>query len=476
MLNSCLTAMIARPYNSKMSKTEVTKNDAFDRQLIHKALDHIETKWHDLRRVQPEDKGTLIGLPYPYIVPSSKTGSGFMFEEMYYWDSYFIAQGLMKSHHRRSARNMLENLLYLARRFDIVPNANRFYLMGRSQPPLLSSFILDIHKQRRTKDMVWLQDSMAIAQREYAVVWLGTQHPNWRNVFHGLSRYYDVNVHHSLAEAESGWDMTTRFGDKCLSFVPIDLNALLYKYEMDFAEYSDLVGDEGSREQWKAKARERAEMINAFMWDEEKGYYFDYNYVDGVRSKVWSVAGLYALWTGLATEHQAERIVKNLDKFLLPGGLSTTAAPRKPPVHEEKYNHQWAYPNGWAPLHWIAVKGLERYGYAEEAEKIAKLWLKTNLIYFREHGVFREAYNVAETTDTPQPGVYPPQLGFGWTNGVFVDLAQSYLPGAKQWLDRAKPKKPAVEIMLQKMKHILEKPIQSIKEPLHTIKEKTRLK
>lgn len=459
-----------------MSKAEATSNqDPFDRALLNKALDHIETKWHDLRRFQPEDNGTLIGLPYPYIVPSSKTGSGFMFEEMYYWDSYFIAQGLLKSHHRRSARNLLENLLYLERRFDIIPNANRFYLTGRSQPPLLTSFILDVHKHRRTKDLVWLQDSMTLAQREYAVVWLGTQHPNWRNVFHGLSRYYDVNVHNSLAESESGWDMTTRFGDKCLSYIPIDLNALLFKYEMDFAEYSELVGDMGSSEQWKAKARERAEMINSYMWDEEKGFYFDYNYVDGVRSKVWSLAGLYPLWTGMATDEQAARIVKNLDKFLLPGGLTTTAnGSKKISESDEKYNHQWAYPNGWAPLQWITIRGLERYGYQTEAETIAKQWLKTNLVYFKEHGVFREAYNVAETSSTPKPGVYPPQLGFGWTNGVFVDLAQQYLPDAKKWLDRKKPRKPTVEIVLDKVKQLLEKPLQTIKDPIQTIKDKTK--
>ena len=53
-------------------------------------LAHIESYWPKIIRRTPRQRGTLIGLPFPYLVPSD----GAMFQEMYYWDSYFIAQGL----------------------------------------------------------------------------------------------------------------------------------------------------------------------------------------------------------------------------------------------------------------------------------------------------------------------------------------------------------------------------------------------
>ncbi len=426
-------------YSVRMSDKhkQPVSTEVFDKANVRSALDYIEHKWRELRRFEPENKGTLIGLPYPYIVPSARASSGFTFDEMYYWDSYLIAQGLLRGKHKKLASGMLENLMYMGRKFDIIPNGSRLYYTSRSQPPILTSYIMDIYEYK--KDLVWLQQSIATAEYEYNTVWMADKQPNWRNVFHGLSRYYDINVIDGLAEAEAGWDTTTRFSDACLSYIPIDLNSLLYKYESDFARASSLLGDMSSSERWERKATERKETVNNYLWNEEKGFYFDYNFHKEKQGEIWSLAGFYPLWTGMASEEQAARLVHNLDKFMQVGGLSTTTKPTEIPV-EGTPNHQWSYPNGWAPLHWLVVRGLERYGYHEQAGEIARKWLETNMAYFLEHGVFREAYNVTNIDRTPEPGLYPPQLGFGWTNGVFVDLAVSYLEEASHWQqDRNNP-------------------------------------
>src|SRR5690606_8641713 len=132
------------------------------------------------------------------------------------------------------------NLISLYKRFRIIPNASRTYLMGRSQPPFLTTFIWDVYE---AYDMVmdWLGVRMKVAEDEYHHVWMGTSKPNWRQVYRGLSRYYDINMLNDLAEAESGWDMTPRFNRKALNYLPVDLNALLYKYESDFSRYYRLV-------------------------------------------------------------------------------------------------------------------------------------------------------------------------------------------------------------------------------------------
>ena len=126
----------------------------------------------------------------------------------------------------------------------------------------------------------------------------------------------------------------------------------------------------------------------------------------------------------MATTEQAKRIVGNLDKFMHYGGLSTS---REPDEYIGDIPTQWAYPNGWAPLHWIAAYGLRTYGYHEEADRIARAWIGNNLEHYQKNGVFREAYNVVAPEMPPKPGLYPPQIGFGWTNAIFVDMAKKFL-------------------------------------------------
>lgn len=401
-----------------------TQTPIFSSARLAQAFAHIELQWPILTREQRSDDGTLIGLPFPYVVPSVEAQNGFVFDEMYYWDSYFIAQGLLATGHLELAEGMLENLLFLARKFHIIPNASRFYHTKCSQPPLLTSFILDIYK-KCDKSLTWLEERMHVAEKEYHTVWLGTEHPNNRLVYDGLSRYYEINMLDDLAETESGWDHTTRFYGECLSYIPVDLNSLLYKYERDFAECYRLLEDEDTSDVWAQKAEVRAGKMTDVLWDQSQGFYFDFNYKDKQHSEIWSLANVYALWAGAVTPAQAESIVQNLERFIHAGGLSTTL-----PENEESARdiaHQWAYPNGWAPLHWLAVNGLKRYGYSELADKICRLWLQNNLNYYEQHGVFREAYNVVDPSDEPIAGVYPPQIGFGWTNAVFVDLAKKYL-------------------------------------------------
>jgi alpha,alpha-trehalase len=406
-----------------LTQTKTITELAFDAQKVAKAFAHIEQKWSELTISQTIDDGTLLGLPYPFVVPSVKNESSFAFQEMYYWDSYFIVRGLLASGHDELAAGMVENLIFMAKRFHIIPNASRTYFTSRSQPPFLTSFIFDIY-EKQDKDTYWLIERLKIAEKEYRNVWTSTAHPNWRNVFKGLSRHYDINVLDHLAEAESGWDMNTRFQGNCLSYIPIDLNCLLYKYENDFARGAELAGDEDTAALWREHARKRAETVTKYLWDDEQGFFFDLDYITQRHSPVWSLASYYALWSGLATKEQARRMVEKLPDFMHVGGLVTS---KEPDEYMGEIPTQWAYPNGWAPLHWLVVNGLDSYGYKDEAKSLARTWLSNNLEHFEQNGVFREAYNVVNPEMPPKPGVYPPQLGFGWTNGVFIDLARKFL-------------------------------------------------
>lgn len=396
----------------------------FDSRDIANAFAHIEQTWSELTINQKNDNGTLVGLPFPYIIPSVGAENGFSFREMYYWDSYFIMRGLIQTGKTELAEGILENIINLFRRFHIVPNASRFYFTSRSQAPVMTMMIFDIYNAG-DKNESWLIERLRIAEREYHTVWTNADQPNIRLTSTGLSRYYDINCLDDLAEAESGWDMTTRFGGKCLSFNPIDLNSLLYIYERDFARGYKIIGDEDTSDVWRQKAEHRAEIINELLWDKSLNFYFDYNYIDQVKSPVWSLAGYYPMLAGLTTDEHNKHLLDNLPNFTNKGGLVTTRYDQEP--DPRPINKQWAYPNGWAPLNWIVCEGLSNQGYNEKAEEVARLWIGNNLNWFREYGYFRESYNVINPQLPSNEGLYPSQHGFGWTNGVFIDLVHKYL-------------------------------------------------
>ena len=393
---------------------------------VQAARDYIRAYWHKLERFHPKDDESLLGLPRTYLVPSYDEAARFDYNELYYWDSYFMIQGLLDAEHEELVEGILENLLSLFERLSVIPNASRTYLTGRSQPPFLTSFIFDIFDTYDVSDD-WLARAIDIAQREYKTVWLGTRKPNVRLVHEGLSRYYDINYLNDLAEAESGWDMTPRFGRKALSYLPVDLNSLLYKYETDFARAADILGKPKEVERWQRAAAARQEVMGRLMWDRLRGLYYDYNFKKNRRGNISSLASYYTMWAGLASDEQAAAMVRAMRRFEHKGGMTTTddrplsyQMPGSLPV-------QWAYPNGWAPLHLIVVQGLERYGYHEDAARIVQKWLRTNLDWFNMNGVFLEKYNVVEPSKPPLKGVYPSQTGFGWTNGVFERFCRDYI-------------------------------------------------
>jgi alpha,alpha-trehalase len=382
-------------------------------------LTYIDGFWSHLIRHNPVDVQTLIGLPRPYVVP----GVGAMFQEMYYWDSFFIGLGLLETEHDSLVLDMCDNMAWMIERFGMVPNGSRFYFLSRSQPPFFTQMVrlaLRVHEARNTPTetlFVWLMRMITLAESEYATVWQGIAQPHHRLVYAGMSRYFDINFLDMLASCESGWDHSTRCGDRWLSHLPVDLNALLYQMERDLQMLTEAVGDPNRAAQWAARAEAREANFTNIFWDEEAGIFLDYDFSCGASDPTPTLAGFYPLWVGLATEEQAHRIVEEwLPRFQQTGGLVTSL--------DSQEGRQWAWPNGWAPLQWIVAEGLDRYGYHAEAEQIRTAWCDTCAAYYARTGVLWEKYNVVDAATEGEAGLYGHVTGFGWTNGVFVDFAR----------------------------------------------------
>ncbi len=411
-----------------LSLNPLRKPPILSEKDVQDARNYISGYWKRLERYNPKDQESLIGLPNTYLVPSFQEGSEFDYNELYYWDSYFMIQGFLSSPSEQKKKlvlGILDDLIALFERFGIIPNGSQLYYVSRSHPPFLSSFIFDVYNAYGM-DKKWLRQKITVAKEEYETVWMGTRKPHARQVYRGLSRYYDFNYLHDIAETESGWDMTPRFGRKALNYLPVDLNSLLYKYEMDFSRAAQIFNNADEVAKWENAARRRKNAMNELMWDKIRGFYYDYNFVKEKRGNVSSLAGFYPMWAGLVSEKKANQMVRALRRFENRGGLATTDAQLNQLI-PGGLPMQWAYPNGWAPLQFLVIKGLQRYGYNEDAERIARKWLKINLDWFNRNGVFLEKYNVVQVDKPPAKGVYPSQTGFGWTNAIFERFCQEFI-------------------------------------------------
>jgi len=220
------------------------------------------------------------------------------------------------------------------------------------------------------------------------------------------------------AMRESGFDIAFRFGPFGAGthhFAPVCLNSLLYKAETDLAQLSTLLGKKEDSENWKKAADERRANIQKYLWDEKRGLYFDYDFQTQARSDYEYITTFYPLWAGISTPEQAQALLQHVADFERPGGLLMST---------EETGAQWDFPYAWAPTQLIAVKGLRRYGFKAEADRVSFKFNSTVAENFRRDGTIREKYNAVTRSSETQvtAGYHMNVVGFGWTNGVFLEF------------------------------------------------------
>lgn len=444
---------------------------------------------HGLLNLALEQTSEGINAGVPFVVPGGR------FNEMYGWDSYFEALGLLEDGRVDLAKAMVDNFVYQITYYGKILNANRTYYLTRSQPPFITSMALAVyeHLPKNAESKTWLKKAILASIKEYNEVWMDENHLTET----GLSRYYgsglgpppevepghfdpiyrpyavkrnmDIRTFDSLYKEgkistpeldkffvhdrcvrESGHDTTYRWNwkgnDICADFVTVDLNALLYKIELDIARTikkefgGSLKFADGSLEKsskWSGFAKKRKKLMMKYLWDEKQGMFFDYNFEKGRRHKYISTTTFYPLWalhkedysTWLLTGKQAEKLVAKALPFLeVHGGVAASAEKSRGPLSESRPQRQWDYPNGWAPHQILIWQGLRNYGFDDIANRLVYRWLYTitrNAVDYngtipekfdvvnRSHAVFAEYGNVGTKFD------YITKEGFGWMNASY---------------------------------------------------------
>jgi alpha,alpha-trehalase len=407
--------------------------------------EHIQALWPILAKppMAVTTGSSAIQLPYAYVV------AGGRYQEMYYWDSYFTMLGLKADGEQPLIDSMLANFVAMIERYGHIPNGTRTYYLSRSQPPFLALMmdLSDTHDaalDRRRLDALKAEHAYWMAGATCLDAGGACQHVVRMPDGSLLNRYWDARdtprdesftedvatsaaaapraVNRDLrAGAESGWDYSSRWLKDghtlatihATNIVPVDLNSLMWNLETSIARRCAAADDTACAADFRRQADARKAAMAKYLWSTKGQRFADWDRSANAPTPAISAAILYPLFVGLATPAQADATARLAQASLLaPGGLRTTT------VHT---GQQWDQPNGWAPLLWIGVKGLDRYGKTALADDLARRWVRTVSTFYACTGRMVEKYDV-ESGRAGGGGEYPVQDGFGWTNGVTRSL------------------------------------------------------
>ena len=405
----------------------------------------------------------------PFVVPGGR------FNEMYGWDSYFESIGLIIDGKKDLAKAMADNFQYEIDYYGKVLNANRSYYLTRTQPPFYTSLIQEVFKF--TRDIDWLKSHLKTAIKEYQTVWMVAGKRLTQN---GLNRYFaegigmppecekghfdsiikpyadkhnisledyilkynsgdienkELNTYfiHDRSVRESGHDTSYRIEGICADLNPVELNALLYKYEMDFGylteTYLNNSFESFESSFWYSAANKRAKRMHKYMWNEDRKQYFDFNYITKEQSYFESASNYSPLWAGIVNLETAQTMLKTLMQELkVKGGVVGSSKRSRGEISALRPERQWDYPNGWAPHQMMIWKGLLNYGFNKELQELIYRWLfmiTKNAVDY--NGTIPEKYNVvtgshkvfSEYGNVGTDFEYITQEGFGWMNASY---------------------------------------------------------
>lgn len=408
----------------------------------------------EMERVADTPKGEPDYRGLPFVVPGGR------FNELYGWDSYMETLGLLVNDREDLAEGMVRHFCFCIRHYGKILNANRTYYLCRSQPPFLTDMALRVYDRikHRPDATEFLRNSIIAAIKDYYNTWMRLPRYDKES---GLSRYVpgglgvppeteathflhilmpyadkhkmtfeefvkaynyghvyepelDQYFLHDRAVRESGHDTSYRLENVGAHLATVDLNSCLYKYEMDIARtIRAFFGDKLSipkewhvhgmpevetSASWDRRAKKRRLQMDKLMWDEKTGMFFDYNTVKKEQTGYESATTFWAMWAGACTPKQATVMVaKALPKFEVHGGLVSGTEESRGAVGLKRPNRQWDYPFGWAPQQILAWTGLLRYGFEEDAQRLAYRWIYMCTKAFVDfNGVVVEKYDVTQ--------------------------------------------------------------------------------
>ncbi|XP_049831437.1 trehalase-like [Schistocerca gregaria] len=427
---------------------------------------YLNDMWKELaRRISDDvkenpDRYSLIYVPNGFIIPGGR------FREYYYWDTYWIVNGILICGMKETAKGIIANFAHMVEDIGHIPNGGRVYYLERSQPPMFvpmiysyTTYVKPHEAQMIIKQYIDTMDkefSFWMSNRTVAVEKNGKSYT--------LCRYYapssgprpesytdDIetaqyastneareNIYHQIKSgAESGWDFSGRWfiKDKTNAgnlsniqtqyIIPVDLNAFVYWNAEILCKFHSTLHNHKKAQYYCTKAKQWLDAVTEVFWHDDVGIWLDYDISNNVRREYFYPSNVAPLWTGC---YKKERV--SIDKIIAylkenkidryPGGVPTSL---------DYTGEQWDYPNAWPPLQGIIIQGLDltEYPRAQKyAYELAQTWVQSNYKSYKTDGYMYEKYDASSFGRKGGGGEYEVQTGFGWSNGIILELLKKY--------------------------------------------------
>ncbi|CAF1049986.1 unnamed protein product, partial [Brachionus calyciflorus] len=417
---------------------------------------NLHLKWKNLLRkfdwskICSNCESSALRINDSFIVPGGR------FNEYYYWDTYWIIEGLLRSDMAQTAKGIIDNFLDILETNGFIPNGARVYYLNRSQPPLLIQMVYSYLKY--TNDIQYLRNSIHLLDKEYEF-WMrekvihvfkhGQNYTlnhyrvksdkprpeSYREDFingqeSGNSSKYYSNV---MTAAESGWDFSSRWFENPMDIktiqidkiIPVDLNSIMFRNEKILSEFHEILGNIEKANNYKKLSELRHEAINKVLWGPKENTYGDYNYeIDQIHLNNLYITDLSPLWFGIKAPVN-EDLVLNRYNSILYDYISGV------PTSNINTHQQWDFPNVWAPYHHWLVDYLKRSNRSEKGLDIAQRFVNSVYCGWKKSGNIYEKYNALNQGGYGQGGEYVVQEGFGWTNGVVIIFMDEFYDDLK---------------------------------------------
>lgn len=432
-------------------------------RTIAKLLQDI---WPNLgRKVKPEViqnpfKYSIIPIPNGFVVPGGR------FREIYYWDSYWIMKGLLICDMKHTVKGMIENFFKIIEQYGFIPNGGRIYYLDRSQPPLLTLMVYEFMEV--SKEVLWLKNNIKYLEKElkywltYKTILFDRKGQKYRLAryrsnedsprpesyiedIHTASRYRTeeekrlcyLNIR---TGAETGWDFSSRWffdnqgGNRAdlstinpTRIIPVDLNAFLCRSFKIISGYYKKFRNRERANFWLQRYNEWNKAIQDVLYNPEDGIWYDYDIELRVQRKHFYPSNFAPLWTESYDMKEKESYGHNATNYLIKKGILKYEGGI--PTSLDETGEQWDLPNAWAPTQAIVIFGLDKTGdpsAVDVARNLARKWIDSLIKVAEETHEMFEKYNAMFKGMYGGGGEYEVQTGFGWTNGVMLELIEHY--------------------------------------------------
>lgn len=437
-------------YFKKMEEINFLKD--LKNEKVKKVAKGILEVWPEIsKKGKNGNSSSLIPLPHPFFVPGGR------FREFYYWDSYWILEGLLICKMEEAAKNLVKNFINLILKFGFIPNGSRYYYSRRTQPPVFSFMLkrlLNYEKKDFFRDLI-LNEGLQAAEMEHEFfeknrkIEIKKNEKVYKMFFYNVTgniprpeslkedfeNWFNSSEKESLFEklkssAESGIDFSSRWFENPLDIksiditnqIPVDLNAIMYKTETILGElFCEKRNFEKAKKFYKM-AEITKKNINEVLWDEESLMWKDFKYKTGKSVEKVYFSNFFPMLFGIEVMNFGfEKILEKYANFFF-GSCGGVPAGEK----IDGVNQQWDFPNVWAPYNHLLVEFLISKNKKEEALSLASKFFQSVSAGFEKTEKFLEKYNCDCLGKTGDGGEYDPQTGFGWTNGAVLSFIQKF--------------------------------------------------